>query len=81
MELSIQLTLSFNTSYAVSVRAMGHDGKSTVSSEVVFTTEPSSRPTLFLDRSLSTSWHFLSVQMWKMRSWSLHMKVESSAQA
>ena len=43
MEVSIQLTLSFDTSYAVSVRAVGRDGQSTGSSEVIFTTEPNSK--------------------------------------
>ncbi len=40
-QLSIQLSLNFNTSYVVSVRALGTSGDgSTVSSQVLFTTAP-----------------------------------------
>ena len=65
MELLIQLTLSFNMSYAVSVRAMGRDGQSTESSEVVFTTEPNSKPPSedYVFRKITVAGFFLSVQM------------------
>ena len=39
MELSILLTVEYDTSYVVSVSAVGPGGQSTTSSEVLFTSE------------------------------------------
>ncbi len=39
-ELSIVLSLNFDTSYVVTVRALGPRGDSMVSSQAFFTTEP-----------------------------------------